>query len=125
MRARFPLIAELCRRVGLDLATDRLPVGPAAHYVMGGVATDLDGRTSVPGLFAAGEVACTGVHGANRLASNSLLEGLVFGGRAGQAMRRDRAADVARPATRAIGRPGAGRTASPRRRLSTRGDRGR
>ena len=83
VRERFPAIAELCRRVGLDLATDRLPVGPAAHYLMGGVATDLDGRTSMPGLFAAGEVACTGVHGANRLASNSLLEGLVFGGRAG------------------------------------------
>jgi L-aspartate oxidase len=73
--------------VGLDLATDRLPVGPAAHYLMGGVATDVSGHTSIPGLFAAGEVACTGVHGANRLASNSLLEGLVFGGRAGEAMR--------------------------------------
>jgi L-aspartate oxidase len=87
VRERFPAIAELCRRVNLDVATDRLPVGPAAHYLMGGVATDLDGRTSLPGLFAAGEVACTGVHGANRLASNSLLEGLVFGGRAGRAMR--------------------------------------
>ena len=87
VRARFPVIAGLCRRAGLDLATDRLPVGPAAHYFMGGVATDLDGRTSLPGLYAAGEVACTGVHGANRLASNSLLEGLVFGGRAGDAMR--------------------------------------
>src|SRR6187431_1020375 len=89
VRARFPAIAELCRRAGLDLAKDRLPVGPAAHYVMGGVVTDLDGRTSIPGLFAAGEVACTGVHGANRLASNSLLEGLVFGARAGCAMRDD------------------------------------
>jgi L-aspartate oxidase len=83
---RFPLIAEACRRAGFDLARDRVPVGPAAHYVMGGVETDLDGCTSVPGLFAAGEVACTGVHGANRLASNSLLEGLVFGARAGKAM---------------------------------------
>ena len=87
VHARFPLISDACRRAGLDLATDRIPVGPAAHYVMGGVVTDVDGRTTVPGLFAAGEVACTGVHGANRLASNSLLEGLVFGARAGNAMR--------------------------------------
>ena len=85
-RARFPTIAEACRSVGLDLGTDRIPVGPAAHYVMGGVETDLWGRTTVSGLYAAGEVACTGVHGANRLASNSLLEGLVFGARAAQAM---------------------------------------
>ena len=84
---RFPLISQACRRAGLDLATDRIPVGPAAHYVMGGVLTDVDGRTTLPGLFAAGEVACTGVHGANRLASNSLLEGLVFGARAGAAMK--------------------------------------
>jgi len=84
---RFPLISEACRRAGLDLARDPIPVGPAAHYAMGGVVTDLDGRTTIPGLFAAGEVACTGVHGANRLASNSLLEGLVFGARAGAAMR--------------------------------------
>jgi L-aspartate oxidase len=84
---RFPLISDACRRAGLDLARDPVPVGPAAHYVMGGVQTDIDGLTSVPGLFAAGEVACTGVHGANRLASNSLLEGLVFGARAGRAMK--------------------------------------
>lgn len=84
---RFPLIAEACARAGLDLAREPIPVGPAAHYIMGGVLTDLDGRTTVPRLFAAGEVACTGVHGANRLASNSLLEGLVFGARAGRAMR--------------------------------------
>ena len=89
VHTRFPLISEACRRVGLDLAQDRIPVGPAAHYVMGGVQTDVDGRTSIPGLYAAGEVACTGVHGANRLASNSLLEGLVFGARAGCAMRDD------------------------------------
>src|SRR5207248_4689523 len=82
----FPTIAEMCRRVDLDLAHDRIPVGPAAHYIMGGVDTDESGRTSVPGLFAAGEVACTGVHGANRLASNSLLEGLVFGARAAAAL---------------------------------------
>jgi L-aspartate oxidase len=86
VRQRFPTAAEACGAAGLDLARDRIPVGPAAHYVMGGVETDLWGRTSLPGLFAAGEVACTGVHGANRLASNSLLEGLVFGARAAEAM---------------------------------------
>lgn len=83
---RFPEISAAVRQAGLDLARDPVPVGPAAHYLMGGVWTDLEGRTSVPSLFAAGEVACTGVHGANRLASNSLLEGLVFGARAGAAM---------------------------------------
>ncbi len=87
VEARFPTIGEMCRQVGLELATDRIPVGPAAHYLMGGVETDDWGRTSIPGLFAAGETACTGVHGANRLASNSLLEGLVFGARAAVAMR--------------------------------------
>ena len=71
VRQRFPTAAEACRAAGLDLARDPIPVGPAAHYVMGGVETDLSARTSVAGLFAAGEVACTGVHGANRLASNS------------------------------------------------------
>jgi L-aspartate oxidase len=86
VRTRFPTIAEACSRAGLDLAHDRIPVSPAAHYIMGGVETDLNGRTSVGGLFAAGEVACTGVHGANRLASNSLLEGLVFGARSARAM---------------------------------------
>jgi L-aspartate oxidase len=86
VRRRFPAITEACRGAGLDLATDRIPVSPAAHYVMGGIETDLDGRTSIAGLFAAGEAACTGVHGANRLASNSLLEGLVFGARAAAAM---------------------------------------
>ena len=84
---RFPTIAAMCRRVGLDLARDLIPVGPAAHYIMGGVETDESGRTSLAGLYAAGEVACTGVHGANRLASNSLLEGLVFGAGAAAAMR--------------------------------------
>ena len=87
VRRRFPTIAGACREAGFDLATDRVPVSPAAHYVMGGVETDLHGRTSVEGLYAAGEAACTGVHGANRLASNSLLEGLVFGARAAAAMR--------------------------------------
>jgi L-aspartate oxidase len=86
MRARFPGIAEVCARAGLDFARDLLPVSPAAHYLCGGVDTDLHGRTGIAGLFAAGEVACTRVHGANRLASNSLLEGLVFGARAAAAM---------------------------------------
>jgi L-aspartate oxidase len=93
VRDRFPTIAAMCAQAGLDLARDRIPVGPAAHYIMGGVDTDEWARTSVPGLFAAGEVACTGVHGANRLASNSLLEGLVFGARAALAMQ-----EPARPA---------------------------
>ena len=83
---RFPTIAAACQEAGFDLARDRIPVGPAAHYIMGGVETDVCGRSTVPGLFAAGEVACTGVHGANRLASNSLLEGLVFGARAADSM---------------------------------------
>jgi len=87
VRRRFPTIAQACASAGLDLTRDPIPVSPAAHYMMGGVETDLDGRTSLPGLFAAGEVACTGVHGANRLASNSLLEGLVFGARAAEAMK--------------------------------------
>ncbi len=84
---RFPRIYETCRKYGLDLTTQPAPVHPAAHYAMGGVRTDLDGRTNVTRLFAAGEVASTGVHGANRLASNSLLEGVVYGARAGRAMR--------------------------------------
>jgi L-aspartate oxidase len=86
---RFPRVYATCLSNGLDLASDLAPVGPAAHFTMGGVKTDLWGHTSVPGLYAAGEVAATGAHGANRLASNSLLEGLVFGARAGIAMRKD------------------------------------
>lgn len=82
---RFPTAAEQCREVGLDLARAPVPVAPAAHYTMGGVLTDVWGKTSVRGLSAAGEVACTGVHGANRLASNSLAEALVFGARAARA----------------------------------------
>ncbi|MCC6388554.1 MAG: L-aspartate oxidase [Dehalococcoidia bacterium] len=79
--ARFPSIASFCRELGIDIRTTPIPVAPAAHYFMGGIRTDTWGRTTVPGLYAAGEAACTGVHGANRLASNSLLETAVFGGR--------------------------------------------
>jgi len=86
VRSRFPRIHATCLKYGIDIATDLIPVRPAAHYSMGGVKTDLSGHTSLPGLFAAGETACAGVHGANRLASNSLLEGLVFGARAGKTM---------------------------------------
>jgi L-aspartate oxidase len=78
LEQRFPTIVASTRAAGVDPATDLIPVAPAAHYASGGVRTDLHGRTSIPGLYACGEVACTGVHGANRLASNSLLEGLVF-----------------------------------------------
>jgi L-aspartate oxidase len=83
---RFPRIHSTCLQYGVDITADLIPVRPAAHYAMGGVVTDLHGRTSLPGLYAAGETAATGVHGANRLASNSLLEGLVCGARAGKAM---------------------------------------
>jgi L-aspartate oxidase len=79
---RFPNIAAALSDVGLNPARDLLPVAPAAHYTMGGVATDLHGRSTLPGLYAVGEAACTGLHGANRLASNSLAECLVFGRRA-------------------------------------------
>jgi L-aspartate oxidase len=82
---RFPTIAATCAKYGLDIAHDRIPIAPAAHYMIGGVRTDLDGATTVPGLYACGEVAHTGVHGANRLASNSLLESLVFSRRAAHA----------------------------------------
>jgi len=85
---RFPTIWNACRTAGLDPTREWLPVAPAAHYLCGGVATDLDGATTIPGLWACGEVACSGVHGANRLASNSLLDGLVFGPRIVDAVER-------------------------------------
>ena len=88
----FPNVAAALKRAGLDPARDLIPVAPAAHYTMGGIATDLDGRSSLDGLFAVGECACNGLHGANRLASNSLAECFVFGRRAAVA-----AADLPAP----------------------------
>ena len=89
LRKKFRHVYTTSLNYGLDITRDRIPITPAAHYFMGGVRTDLTGRTSLRGLYAAGEVASTGVHGANRLASNSLLEALVFGGRAGAAMKEE------------------------------------
>ncbi len=106
VRTRFPRIHATCLRYGIDVTRDPVPVTPAAHYVMGGAATDLDGRTTIPGLYAAGEVAGTGVHGANRLASNSLLEGLVFGARAGEAMLSDANPDPSRAVASSTPSPG-------------------
>jgi L-aspartate oxidase len=89
LQRRFPRIYSTCMKYNIDITTDLIPIRPAAHYAMGGIRSDLEGRTSLPGLYAAGEAAATGVHGANRLASNSLLEGLVFGARAGKVMREE------------------------------------
>src|SRR5207302_10512678 len=83
---RFPTIAASVRAIGLDPEKEWLPIAPAAHYLSGGVLTDLDGASALPGLWACGEVACSGVHGANRLASNSLLEGMVFAPRVVEAV---------------------------------------
>jgi L-aspartate oxidase len=104
IRRRFPTLVANCTELGIDPATDLIPVAPAAHYASGGVRTDLHGRTGVAGLYACGEAACTGVHGANRLASNSLLEGLVFATRIAEAL----AVELPRPgepvaATKAAG----------------------
>ncbi|WP_372722320.1 L-aspartate oxidase [Novipirellula sp.] len=94
VRRRFPGIAEACAKFGLDITSDRIPVRPGAHYMIGGVTVDRQGRTSLPGLWAAGEATSSGLHGANRLASNSLLEGLVYGAHAGEAASRAAAESV-------------------------------
>ncbi len=96
VRDRFPQIFRTCLLYNINITRDLIPVSPAAHYIMGGVRTDTYGRTTLAGLYAAGEVACTGVHGANRLASNSLLEGLVFGARAGAVAAGEAAAEIER-----------------------------
>jgi L-aspartate oxidase len=93
LQKKFRHVYSTCLNYGLDITRDRIPITPAAHYFMGGVGTDLTGRTTLPGLYAAGEVASTGVHGANRLASNSLLEALVFGQRTAAAMREEERAE--------------------------------
>ena len=90
VRTRFPGMTAICAEFGLDITRDPIPVRPGAHYMIGGVTVDLDGRTTLPGLWAAGEVTSSGLHGANRLASNSLLEGLVFGSAPAWALRPQR-----------------------------------
>lgn len=94
LQSKFPTIYEACKSVGLEIHKDWIPVVPAQHYSCGGVVTDLDGKTSIPGLYAAGEVACTGIHGGNRLASNSLLEAVVFGSAAAAAAISEPSLDV-------------------------------
>ncbi|QZY55008.1 L-aspartate oxidase [Crassaminicella profunda] len=86
IKNRFPMIYERCLEEGIDMTKEYIPVSPVQHYIMGGIYTDIDGKTNIEGLYACGECACTGVHGANRLASNSLLEGLVFGNRVVQSL---------------------------------------
>jgi L-aspartate oxidase len=109
LKKHFPRVYATCMQYNVDITTDLIPIRPAAHYAMGGVRTDLDGHTTLPGLYAAGEAAATGVHGANRLASNSLLEDLVFGARAGGKMRNE----LRRPAAQVESRPHAAYSNGP------------
>jgi L-aspartate oxidase len=104
-RKRFPRIAETCSQFGLRPSRDLIPVRPSAHYMLGGIRTDAEGRADLPGLYACGEAAATTFHGANRLGSNSLLECLVFGARAGEAAVRDTQARPAARPVRIVGRP--------------------
>lgn len=107
-RARFPTIAKLCEAHGVNIESGKLPIVPGAHFLMGGIQVDLWGQTSLPGLYAVGEAACTGVHGANRLASNSLLEGMVFGARLAEALRNEKQPDIAhtvRPSAQPFTKP--------------------
>ncbi len=105
LKARFPGISRFLAKYRLELNRDLIPVRPAAHYLMGGILTDVSGRSTLPGLYAAGEAACTGVHGANRLASNSLLEGLVFGALAAESMVADLSRSVTSPPAAQTGMP--------------------
>jgi L-aspartate oxidase len=118
LAARFPTITATCGALGIDIAAEPVPVSPSAHFLMGGVRVDAGGRATVPGIYAVGEVACSGVHGANRLASNSLLEALVFGARAGETAAADvagLAADSGGAAAVAGGLAGRRRKGEPRR----------
>jgi L-aspartate oxidase len=112
IKTRFPRIYATCLEYQIDITSDLIPIRPAAHYAMGGVRTDLDGRATLAGLYAAGEAAATGVHGANRLASNSLLEGLVFGARAGRTMRAE-LREAVKPSARGAAAAPAGPVAGP------------
>ncbi len=119
---RFPSITEACREIGIDPARDRIPVAPAAHFACGGVPARLDGSTALAGLYAVGEVACTGVHGANRLASNSLTEGVVSGTRLGRDLAWELPSGSTRSSTTRQGRCSTGRSAvtcGPRCRASS------
>jgi L-aspartate oxidase len=119
---RFPTIAAFVRAIGLDPMTDWLPIAPAAHYLSGGIVTDLDGASVLPGLWACGEVACTGVHGANRLASNSLLEGMVFAPRVVEAIERGKDGPERTGAMRSVDGDGGRAIARPPARRAPPGD---